>query len=358
MRVLITGICGFAGSTLARGLLEHREGLSLFGVDNLSRTGSETNLEPLRALGCRIEVADLRDAELLQNHPPVDWLLDAAANPSVLAGLSSASPSRELMETNLVSTLPMLEFCSRHQATFTLLSTSRVYGIRPLRQLPLEIHGNAFRPTAAAGHFTGGIPESFPTTPPLSLYGTSKLCSETLALEYGETFGFPVWINRCGVLAGAGQFGRADQGIFSYWIHRWAARQPLRYLGFGGHGYQVRDCLHPRDLVPLLLEQYEAGRCRSEPGVPRPPAILNLSGGVESAISLRQLSAWCAERLGPHSVAADLAERPFDLPWVVLDSALARSTWNWYPSVSSAALFEEIAVHALQNPRWWQQCGG
>jgi nucleoside-diphosphate-sugar epimerase len=131
MRVLITGICGFAGSSLARSLLEHLEGLSLFGVDNLSRAGSETNLEPLRALGCRVQIADLRDPRVLQEHEAVDWLIDAAANPSVLAGLSAASPSRELMDTNLVSTLPMLEFCRQHGAVFTLLSTSRVYGIRP-----------------------------------------------------------------------------------------------------------------------------------------------------------------------------------------------------------------------------------
>ena len=64
-----------------------------------------------------------------------------------------------------------------------------------------------------------GISEDFPTTAPLSLYGASKLASETLILEYGECFDFPVWINRCGVLAGAGQFGKADQGIFSFWIH-------------------------------------------------------------------------------------------------------------------------------------------
>ena len=49
--------------------------------------------------------------------------------------------------------------------------------------------------------------------------GASKLASEQLILEYGNSFDFPVWINRCGVLAGAGQFGKADQGIFSYWIH-------------------------------------------------------------------------------------------------------------------------------------------
>ena len=80
-----------------------------------------------------------------------------------------------------------------------------------------------------------------------------------LALEYGETFGFPVWINRCGVLAGAGQFGRADQGIFAFWINAWLRRRPLTYIGFGGKGYQVRDCLHPRDLIPLLLKQTAPG---------------------------------------------------------------------------------------------------
>ena len=41
-----------------------------------------------------------------------------------------------------------------------------------------------------------------------------KLASEALALEYHHSFSFPVWINRCGVIAGAGQFGTAEQGIF------------------------------------------------------------------------------------------------------------------------------------------------
>jgi len=70
--------------------------------------------------------------------------------------------------------------------------------------------------------------------PPLSLYGSTKLASETLALEYGAAYGFPVWINRCGVLAGAGQFGTAKQGIFLFWLHAWHSRRPLRYIGFGG----------------------------------------------------------------------------------------------------------------------------
>jgi CDP-paratose 2-epimerase len=43
-----------------------------------------------------------------------------------------------------------------------------------------------------------------------------------------------VHINRCGVLAGAGQFGKADQGIFSFWIHSYRARRPMKYIGFEG----------------------------------------------------------------------------------------------------------------------------
>lgn len=354
MRILITGICGFAGNAIARTLLAHVEGLKIFGIDNLCRRGSETNLSALRNLGCTVQVADLRDSTVLALHEPVDWLIDAAANPSVLAGLSNDSPSRELLDTNLFSTVAMLEFCRLHCATFTLLSTSRVYGIEALRAIPLGLQGNAFRPVPGASPYDTGIPESFSSEPPLSLYGTSKFCAERLALEYGSAFGFPVWINRCGVLAGAGQFGKADQGIFSFWLHSWASKRPLRYLGFDGHGHQVRDCLHPEDLVPILLKQAAAGKSDAAAAVPR---VANLSGGIQSARSLLELSEWCADRFGPHAVSKDPQERPFDLPWVVLDSTLAQKTWDWYPSRTIGSILEEIAVHAESNPHWLELCG-
>jgi CDP-paratose 2-epimerase len=350
MRVLITGICGFAGSTIARKLLAEREGLQIRGIDNLSRAGSETNLASLRSLGCDIVIADLRDPSVLEAQPACDWLLDAAANPSVLAGTPGHAPARELLEINLFSTVPMLEYCRRHQAVFTLLSTSRVYGINALRDIPLTVQNNAYQP-AQTGQWAGGVPETFSTAAPVSLYGASKLCAETLALEYGSAFDFPVWINRCGVLAGAGQFGKADQGIFSFWIHRWAARAPLCYIGFGGKGWQVRDCLHPADLAPLLLKQFDAGSPKGR------AQTLNLGGGISSATSLRQLSDWCAGRLGPHAVAEATEERAFDLPWVVLDPSRAESVWDWKPQTPSATIFEEIAAHALAHPGWLQLCG-
>jgi nucleoside-diphosphate-sugar epimerase len=60
MKLLITGICGFAGSVLARTLLEQRPDLRITGIDNLSRKGSETNVEPLRKLGIDVRIGDVR----------------------------------------------------------------------------------------------------------------------------------------------------------------------------------------------------------------------------------------------------------------------------------------------------------
>jgi CDP-paratose 2-epimerase len=350
MRILISGICGFVGSTLAKTLLAAGGGHEIVGFDNFIRPGSEGNRADLKALGVKLYHADLRAASDLETLPAVDWVIDAAANPSVLAGVDGKTSSRQLVEHNLNGTINLLEYCKTHKAGFILLSTSRVYSIATLADLPVVATNEAFGPAPTAklppGLTLAGIDETFSTAAPISLYGSTKLASEALALEYGETFGFPVFVNRCGVLAGAGQFGRADQGIFAYWINSWRHRRPLKYLGFGGHGHQVRDCLHPRDLVPLLEKQM------SSPKIAAADRLVNVSGGAESAMSLKQLSLWCAARFGPHAVVPDGTVRPFDLAWVVLDSAKVKRLWQWQPSLRTSAILEEIARHAEQNPRW------
>ena len=97
MRILITGICGFAGSVIARGLIEYLPGLQITGIDSLIRKGSETNLEPLRALGMDVRVGDIRQRGDLEQLPRVDWVIDCAANPSVLAGVDGSTSAEELL---------------------------------------------------------------------------------------------------------------------------------------------------------------------------------------------------------------------------------------------------------------------
>jgi CDP-paratose 2-epimerase len=352
MKVLISGVCGFAGSHLARFLLESLENISIVGIDNLARPGSETNRASLKSAGVQLHHGDIRLASDLETLPRADWVIDAAAQPSVLAGRDGKTSSRQLMEHNLLGTINLLEYCRSANAGFILLSTSRVYSIPALTQLPLRVASDAFlldegKPVPPGGS-AEGIGEGFSTEAPISLYGATKLASERLALEFAAGFNLPVWINRCGVLAGAGQFGTAEQGIFSYWIHAHAARRTLKYLGFGGSGYQVRDALHPRDLARVVEFQLRG----TGPG-----GLFNVSGGRANSMSLAQLTAWCDERFGTHQPIADGSDRPYDVPWLILDSTHVREAIGWSPEIGLKQLLGEIADHAIANPEWLSWCG-
>lgn len=350
MSILISGICGFVGSTLACTLAESQNGAKIFGFDNFSRPGSHLNYDRLSAKGIKVFHADARQPSDIEQLPGADWVIDAAANPSVLAGCDGVSSTRQVIENNLYGTVNLLEYAAKHRAGFVLLSSSRVYSIQALRDLPLNTVERAFALVQGAelgctGVDSRGISEQFSTAAPISIYGSTKLSSEIIALEYADRYGIPVLINRCGVLAGAGQFGRPDQGIFAFWINAYRARRHLRYIGFGGSGYQVRDCFHPVDLARLLESQMQSAQAAKA-------NVCNVGGGIENAISLRQLSDWCADRFGAHEVVAELEERQLDVPWIVMNSAAAEANWNFQISIPLPEILEEIATHAEQNPDW------
>jgi CDP-paratose 2-epimerase len=357
VKLLITGACGFVGRWLAEFFVQHG-GFEVTGLDSLARAGSETNRAELRRLGVRFVHGDLRSRSDIDALGKVDAVIDAAANPSVLAGTEGHGSSAQLVEHNLIGSLNLLEYCRRSGAGLVLLSTSRVYSIAPLAALALRTAEGAGAPRyvpdwkqAPKGVGQHGIDESFPAEPPLSLYGATKRAAEVMALEYGAAFDFPVWIDRCGVLAGAGQFARADQGIFSFWLHRWRRGGTLRYVGFDGRGCQVRDCLHPLDLAELVRLQLQAGEKLAR-------RVVNVAGGVKNSASLAELSAWCRARFGAREVASDPTPRAYDLPWIALDARVAESTWSWKPRRSLHDVLEEIARHAEAEPHWLELTGG
>ena len=349
MKILITGVCGFVGSTLAECLLERMEGIRLAGIDNLTRPGAETNRARIERLGVEFTHGDLRSASDIAGLAACDWVIDAAANPSVLAGLSGAGSSRRLFEHNLAALGNVLEYCREHNAGLLLLISSRVYSIPALAAIPLRVAGQAFAVDPAAplphGLTLGGIGIDFSTAAPVSLYGATKLASEIMALEYGAAFNFPVWITRCGVLAGAGQFGTPAQGIFAYWLNAHLRRQPLRYLGFNGTGHQTRDAFHPRDLAALLVAQIRTARSDGQ-------RIYTAGGGPPNTMSLAQLTAWCDERFGRHAPAVDPEPRMYDIPWVAMDNTGAARDFCWQIEMSLPTILEDIAQHANNHPDW------
>ena len=69
-------------------------------------------------------------------------------------------------------------------------------------------------------------------------------------------------------------------------------------------------------------------------------------------MSLAQLSSWCAAHFGKHSIGRDPVPRPYDVPWMVLDSARAKRQWDWQRTVRIEQILEEIAQHAEAHPEW------
>jgi CDP-paratose 2-epimerase len=353
MKVLITGVCGFAGHRLALALRRLIDNIEICGFDNLLRPGSEMNRATAAAAGMRFFHGDLRQRSDLDALPACDWVIDAAANPSVLAGVDGRSSARQVAEHNLSGTLNLLEYCRERNSGIVLISTNRVYSVRDLARLPVRDCGASFAlddtQFLPAGVSARGLTEQFSVRQPISIYGATKLASEIMAIEYGAAFGFPVWVNRCGVLAGAGQFGTPEQGIFSYWLHAHAARRNLLYTGFGGRGLQVRDAFHPDDLALLISRQMR----RDPPSEP----IYNVGGGPANAMSLAQLTAWCDNRFGRHAPRPGERERPFDAPWIVMDTARVRAEFGWEAICKLPSILEEIAAHVEANPGWLARCG-
>lgn len=330
MRILITGGLGFVGSALGRLFTE--TGSQVTALDNFRRRGAELNRGPLEDLGVSVVHGDVRNPADLEDLPGnFDLLLDAAAEPSVLSGTTASGP-RYVLDSNLVGTIHSLEFARRRCAGVIFLSTSRVYSIPALRGLPLRETPSRFElvPEAATpGCTLNGISESFPVNAGFrSFYGTSKLASEMLVEEYAQTFRLPAVVNRCGVIAGPGQFGKTDQGIFSLWAARHVYGGPLRYTGFGGTGKQVRDLLHPQDLFRLIREQLSGlALLRGQ--------VVGVGGGHAGAVSLREYSRLCREATGNDVNVESCADSAaVDIPYYVTDHARASRMFNWRPEIT------------------------
>src|SRR5215471_2079915 len=135
MRILITGGAGFVGSHLALSLKRENSDNTVVALDNLKRRGSELALRRLAAGGVEFRHGDIRNPEDIADAGSFDLLVECSAEPSVQAGLHGGE--RYLINTNLIGTINCLDHARRHDAAVIFLSTSRVYPIGPLRELPI-----------------------------------------------------------------------------------------------------------------------------------------------------------------------------------------------------------------------------
>jgi CDP-paratose 2-epimerase len=345
MHILITGGAGFVGSNLALYVKQNYNNYEITVLDNLKRRGSELNIPRLKAAGINFIHGDIRNSEdFEQINNDVDYLIEASAEPSVMAGVGS-SP-KYLINTNLNGTINCLYFAKERKAKVIFLSTSRVYPVEPLNNCNYNETETRFTFTnhqSFPGISADGVSEQFPLDGYRTLYGTTKLASELMLPEFLQTYSVPYIINRCGVLTGPWQMGKVDQGVAVLWMaaHFW--KKQLSYIGFEGSGKQVRDILHIHDLCLLLDEQIHHFDEFSG-------SIFNVGGGFQNAISLKELTSVCSDITGNNiEIKEDKKQREGDIRIYVTDNSKIYKNTSWRPVRSVRETMQEIYEWIQQN---------
>ncbi|MGB0121671.1 MAG: NAD-dependent epimerase/dehydratase family protein [Solirubrobacterales bacterium] len=335
--ILVTGGAGFVGSNLAIALATRHPDWRVTAFDNLYRKGSELNLGRLADAGVEFLRGDVRSLEDLEKAGPVDALIECSAEPSVMSGIDG--DTSYLVETNLTGAYNCLELARRRGSQFIFLSTSRVYPLRGLRDLTLEEASTRFELAGdqpQPGISSKGVSEAMPLAGPRTLYGSTKLAAELLTTEFGEMFGIPTVINRCGVIAGPWQMGKVDQGVFTHWMLAHLDRKPLSYIGYGGSGKQVRDLLHIEDLIDLVeLQVLEPETWNGQ--------TFNVGGGREVSLSLLESSGICARLTGNQLEITPVPEdRAGDVPVYLSDCSALFAHTSWRPQRDAETILRDI----------------
>jgi CDP-paratose 2-epimerase len=323
VKILVTGGAGFIGSNLSHHYLN--KGHEVIVFDNLSRKGTEKNLEWLNAnhkKNLTFIKGDIRNFDsLLDASKYADMIFHTAAQVAVT---TSVKNPREDFEINALGTFNVLE-AARQNSTDPIIifcSTNKVYGNNVNI---ISIVEKERRYEFSDPKFTDGIPEDFSTdanehTP----YGSSKYAADVFMRDFSAVYGMKTVTFRCSCIYGIRQFGNEDQGWVAYFTISSILKKPIIIYG---DGKQVRDILFIDDLVNAFDTASES--INKTKGY-----VFNIGGGPNNTISLLELIN-LLEKLTGNKIKFNFEDwRPFDQKIYVSDIKKAKKTFGWRPNIT------------------------
>lgn len=340
MKILITGGCGFLGTNLSNKVLTDKEN-ELVVLDNLSRHGSEINLEWLRKKGAFLFAQqDIRDFEKLEK-------LISETKPDVIFHLSGqvamttsiADPLADF-EINARGTLNVLESVRRHvpKCTVVYSSTNKVYGdLNQYSHVELEKR-----------YSVPECPEGFDEHTTLSFhspYGCSKGAADQYMLDYARMFNLNTVVFRHSSMYGGRQFSTYDQG----WIG-WFCKQAIETkkgtlkenFTISGNGKQVRDVLHADDLLGLYFAAVKnIDKIRGQ--------VFNIGGGMQNSLSLLELFDLLEKELGVPLKYNQIEWRQSDQKVFVADIRKYTEATGWKPQVDKVTGIRKMIEWMLES---------
>ena len=314
MKILVTGGCGFVGSNISLFLKE--KGYLVNSLDNLSRKGSTYNLKLLKQNKIKNYKFNIENNKFFKKLPKYNLIIDCCAEAAIEV---SKNKIDKVINTNLIGTINILKKAKKDNSKIIYLSSSRVYPIKLLsKNYKLKNFNKKLKVKKT-------INENDIITGPKSIYGLTKLASEMFIEEFSYAYGMKYLINRCGVISGPLQFGKQDQGFVSLWIWKHLNKKNLSYIGYGGHGNQVRDVIHINDLCELILIQIKKfNKIYNK--------LFTVGGSKKSFTSLKDLTKICEKITGNIIKFKKIAKTSnYDIPYYISDNRKIFKTYRWKP---------------------------
>ncbi len=334
MKILVTGGAGFIGINSAKRFLD--EGHEVIIFDNLSRDGTEKNLEWFKEQGEFIFIkGDVRDFEQVKGcfleHRDIDVVLHLAAQVAVT---TSVTDPRVDFEVNALGTFNVCEAVRGFQPRSILLnaSTNKVYG--EMKDLEIVEKDGRYN----YKDLSQGIPE----TRPLdfhSPYGCSKGAADQYVMDYSRIYNLRTVNFRQSCIYGSHQFGVEDQG----WVAWFAICAVLgRPVTVYGDGKQMRDILHIDDLVDCYFRAIrDIDKASGQ--------VYNTGGGTENTLSLLELISMLERILGKKLEYGFDDWRPGDQKTFICDIRKARDSFGWKPRVDVKEGVERLVKWVSEN---------
>jgi len=337
MKHLIIGGAGFIGCNLACDLLDKGEEVVI--LDNLSRKGSEKNLEWLMTLSkggsFKFVQVDIRlDFDALRREcKKADRIYHLAAQVAVT---TSVEQPREDFEINALGTFNVLEAMrleSKREAGLIYASTNKVYG--GMEEIKVIKGKNRYR----YKDYPFGVSEKH-SLDFHSPYGCSKGCGDQYVRDYARIYGLNTVVFRQSCIYGPRQFGVEDQGWVAWFI---IAVLTDKKITIYGDGKQVRDVLYVEDLVAAYHAAFDNLKLAAG-------EVFNVGGGPKNVISVWADFGPMLERLFKKEIKVSRGSwRPGDQKIYVSDIRKVRRVLSWQPSFSPIQGIEKLYKWAKKN---------
>jgi CDP-paratose 2-epimerase len=137
--------------------------------------------------------------------------------------------------------------------------------------------------------------------------------------------------------------GKVDQGFVSLWTWKHLNKLPLKYIGFGGNGHQVRDILHVNDLNELIYRQIKKINKINN-------TTFTAGGGNSNLISLKELTKICESLTGNKvKFSKEKKTSSYDIPYFCTSNSSVSKVYKWKPKKTILNIIEDTLNWQKEN---------